>query len=298
MKFFPFQLWTFNTQVCNASIYALRKEIQSLKQVKMENEMFEVEKDENVSFSETDFEDETSLFEEFDKALAEYEEDLITRQSSQNKMLSKEVDNDDFGAIDSLLISTNKLLQDIDSKYQRTLGDLDYVRNYTEKILNQNIEEKLTAKMSNLQKKYTAMLNGLKDSLISSDKDILQSIALRSEDYNMIRKTTKSRLSVYETRLDTLEKLLFEFKEENEKLHLSNSQNSQNSQLITSTTEAPSLYNKLLKKMKTSQSLNDYEDFAGKDFSMLGLSDPNQLDVLDETDCLFPPCSMHQKSER
>ena len=286
-------MWTFNTQVCNASIYALRKEIQSLKKDKIENEMFGEEKDENLSFLESDFEDETSLFEEFDKALAEYEEDLITRQSSQDpSLLSEEVVNDDLNAIDSLLIGTNKLLQDIDSKYQRTLADLDYVRNYTEKMLNQNIEEKLTAKMSNLQNKYTAMLNGLKDSLISSDKDILQSIALRSEDYNMIRRTTKSRLSVYETRLDTLEQLLFELKEENEKLHLSNSQ------LTTSTTEAPSFYNELLKKMKTSQSSNDYEDFAGKDFSMLGLSDPNQLDVLDETDCPFPPCSMHPKSER
>ena len=286
-------MWTFNTQVCNASIYALRKEIQSLKKDKIENEMFGEEKDENLSFLESDFEDETSLFEEFDKALAEYEEDLITRQSSQDpSLLSEEVVNDDLNAIDSLLISTNKLLQDIDSKYQRTLADLDYVRNYTEKMLNQNIEEKLTAKMSNLQNKYTAMLNGLKDSLISSDKDILQSIALRSEDYNMIRRTTKSRLSVYETRLDTLEQLLFELKEENEKLHLSNSQ------LTTSTTEAPSFYNELLKKMKTSQSSNDYEDFAGKDFSMLGLSNPDQLDVLDETDCPFPPCSMHTKSER
>ena len=293
MIFFLFQLWSFNTQVCNASIYALRKEVQSLKKTETENEMFEEEKDENLSFLESDFEDETSLFEEFDKALAEYEEDLLTRQSSHDQpLLSKEVGNDDFNAIDSLLISTNKLLQEIDSKYQRTLADLDYVRNYTENMLNQNIEEKLIAKMSNLQKKYTAMLNGLKESLISSDKDILQSIALRSEDYNMIRKTTKSRLSVYETRLDTLEQLLFELKEESEKLHLSNSQ------LTTSTTEAPSFYNELLKKMKTSQSSNDYEDFAGKDFSMLGLSDPNQLDVLDETDCPFPPCSMHPKSER
>ena len=106
----------------------------------------------------------------------------------------------------------------IDSKYQRTLSDLDNVRNFTEKIFNQNIEEKLTAQMSNLQTKYTAMLNGLKDSLISSDKDILQSIALRSEDYNMIRRTTKSSLSVYETRLDTLEQLLFELKEENSQI--------------------------------------------------------------------------------
>ena len=286
-------MWTFNTQVCNASIYALRKEVQSLKKTKIENEMFEEEKDENLSFLESDFEDETSLFKEFDKALAEYEEDLITRQSSQDpSLLSEEVVNDDLNAIDSLLISTNKLLQDIDSKYQRTLADLDYVRNYTENMFNQNVEEKLTAKMANLQTKYTTMLKALKESLISSDKDILQSIALRSEDYNMIRKTTKSRLSVYETRLDTLEQLLFELKEENEKLHLSNSQ------LTTSTTEAPSFYNELLKKMKTSQSSNDYEDFAGKDFSMLGLSDPNQLDVLDETDCPFPPCSMHTKSER
>ena len=259
----------------------------------------EEEQDESLSFSESDFEDETSLFEEFDKALAEYEEDLITRQKSLQDvsfLSSKEVgkdDNDDFDAINGLLISTNKLLQDIDSKYQRTISDLDNVRNYTETIFNQNIEEKLTAQMSNLQTKYTAMLNGLKDTLTSSDKDILQSIAMRSEDYNMIRKTTKSRLSVYEARLDNLEQILFELKEENENLHLSSSQ-----QTTTSTTEAPSFYNELLKKMKSSQSTNDYEDFAGKDFSMLGLSDPNQLDVLDETDCPFPPCSMHHKSER
>ena len=33
-SFNTFQLWTFNTQVCNASIYALRKEIQAHKKVK------------------------------------------------------------------------------------------------------------------------------------------------------------------------------------------------------------------------------------------------------------------------
>lgn len=277
----------------------MRKEIQAIKKVNMENERIEEEEqDENLSFSESDFEDETSLFEEFDKALAEYEEDLNTRQHSSQDVsfLSPQEDSkddsDDFDAINGLLIGTNKLLQDIDSKYQRTLSDLDNVRNSTEKMFNQNIEEKLTSQMSNLQTKYTTMLNDLKDSLISSDKDILQSIAMRSEDYDMIRRTTKSRLSVYEARLDTLEQILFELKEENVKLHLSSSQQT------TSTTEAPSFYDKLLKKMKSSQSTNDYEDFAGKDFSMLGLSDPNQLDVLDETDCPFPPCSMHHKSER
>ena len=63
-SFNTFQLWTFNTQVCNASIYALRKEVQALKKVKIENVMTEEEEqDENLSFSESDFEDETSLIE-------------------------------------------------------------------------------------------------------------------------------------------------------------------------------------------------------------------------------------------
>ena len=271
----------------------MRQEIKDMKIAKTENDKFEEEQDENLSFLDSDFEDETSLFAEFDKALEEYEEDLITRQSSQGMSLSsKEGGNDDFSAIDGLLISTNKLLQEVDSKYQRTISDLDYVRNYTEKLMNQNIEEKLTSQITNMQAKCTAMHNNLKDDLISSDKEILQSIALRSEDYNMIRKTTKSRLTVYEARLDTLEQLLFELKEENEKNNLPSTQ------LTTSTTRAPSFYDDLLKRMKSAPSTNDYEDLAGKDFSMLGLSDPNQLDVLDETDCPFPPCTMQHKSER
>merc|ERR1711936_121430 len=79
-------LWTFNTQVCNASIYAIRKELQSYQRAKIEMEM-EVPKDKIISFSDIeDFEDETSIFEEFDKAIAEYEDDLLTNQSLQEQV--------------------------------------------------------------------------------------------------------------------------------------------------------------------------------------------------------------------
>ena len=47
----------------------------------------EVPKDKIISFSDIeDFEDETSIFEEFDKAIAEYEEDLLTNQSLQEQV--------------------------------------------------------------------------------------------------------------------------------------------------------------------------------------------------------------------
>ena len=61
----------------------------------------EVPKDKIISFSDIeDFEDETSIFEEFDKAIAEYEEDLLTNQSLQEQvsLSSKE------GKVDSFLI--------------------------------------------------------------------------------------------------------------------------------------------------------------------------------------------------
>ena len=202
--------------------------------------------------------------------------------------------NDDFDAINGLLMGTNKILQDLNSKYQRTLSDLSYLRNYTEKIMNQNMEDKLTSQISNLQTKNNAMFNRLKEDMISSDKDILRNMALRSEDYDMIRKTTKSRLSVYESRLDNLEQLIFEMKEQAENVPFDDSSQT------TSTTQTTSFNDELLRKMSNSHGSNEYEDFAGKDFSMLGLSDPRDLDDLntDLTTCPFPPCSIPLRSEK
>lgn len=192
--------------------------------------------------------------------------------------------------------TTNKLLRDIDVKYKRTQSDFDFMRNYTENLLKQNIEEKLTSKISNLETQYQNMYKSLKSDMAREDSDIRQSIAMRSEDYNMIRKTTKSRLSVYEARLDTLEHLVFEVKQMIQNI---------NSPTQQYTTAAPkqetttNLYTEMLKRVgkrtdishyEEEQTQNDdYEEFAGNDFSMLGLSNPEDLDTLD-FQCLFPPC--------
>ena len=42
---------------------------------------------------------------------------------------------------------------------------------------------------------------------------------------------------------------------------------------------------------------DDYEDLAGRDFSMLGLSSPGELDQL-EYDCLVPPCDLNTDFKR
>ena len=47
----------------------------------------------------------------------------------------------------------------------------------------------------------------------TEDDAILENVKMRSEDFNIIRKTTNSRLSVYETRLDTMEQMMFEMDE-------------------------------------------------------------------------------------
>ena len=192
--------------------------------------------------------------------------------------------------------TTNKLLRDIDVKYKRTQTDFDFMRNYTETLLKQNIEEKLTSKISNLETNYQNMCKSLKSDMAREDNDIRQSIAMRSEDYNMIRKTTNSRLSVYEARLDTLEHLVFEVKQMIQNI---NSPTQQYTTAAPKQETSTNLYKEMLKRVgiKTDISQyeeeqtqnNDYEEFAGNDFSMLGLSNPEDLDTLD-FQCLFPPC--------
>ena len=92
---------------------------------------------------------------------------------------------------------------------------------------------------------------------------------------------TDSRLAVYETRLDTLEEMVLDL-----------------SQVIppppppplpppppASTQSSP---------VRTSE---DYEDLGGRDFSMLGLSSPGELDRL-EYDCLVEPCDLSTNINR
>ena len=118
--------------------------------------------------------------------------------------------------IDSLLTTTNQLLRDVNIKYQRTQNDLSFLQNFTEQFFNQNLEEKLNTKLLNLQLKHENLIKSLKsnqDKSIDEIKQGLDSLEMKIEDFQIIRKTSDSRLAVYEARLDTLEQMVFEISE-------------------------------------------------------------------------------------
>ena len=289
--------------MCNASIQSLRREIEA----KSKDEASE-ERPGTSLLEDIDFDEESSLdiFEEFDKALAEYEQDLISKSDQlqmkvdkgrhsifyQFKMFSlmySDAKNDE-DPIDSLLVSTNNLLRDVNTKYQRTIDDLGDLQNFTQTLFHQNLQEKLKTQIERLETKYDQRFQSMLAQMRSEDQAIVKSILLKTEDFKMIRKTTSSRLSVYETRLDTLEQLVFEVKE------LVNQNNQQVSQEVTTTTTEMSPFQRFFNisnfENRNSQQLeisDDYDALAGSDFSMLGLSNPNDLDDL-SLDCFFPPC--------
>ena len=70
-----FQLMNFNTQVCNASIQALRNEVYDMFKVREDDTNSENNESSHEKFSDFDEDLSLDIFEEFDKALAEYEED-------------------------------------------------------------------------------------------------------------------------------------------------------------------------------------------------------------------------------
>ena len=77
-----FQLMNFNTQVCNASIQALRNEVYDMFKVREDDTNSENNESSHEKFSDFDKDSSIDIFEEFDKALAEYEEDLMTKETS------------------------------------------------------------------------------------------------------------------------------------------------------------------------------------------------------------------------
>ena len=204
----------------------------------------------------------------------------------------------DEDPIDSLLISTNNLLRDVNNKYQRTIDDLGHLQNFTQTLFHQNIQEKLKTQIEHLETKYDQKFQSILAQMRSEDQAIVKSILLKTEDFKMIRKTTSSRLSVYETRLDTLEHLVFEIKE------LVNQKNQQLTQEVTTTTTTEMssfqrFFNISNFENRNSHQIDiseDYEALAGSDFSMLGLSNPNDLDKIN-LDCLFPPCPDNGKKK-
>lgn len=298
-------LWIFNTQVCNASIHNLRSEMETKfmslaatttttmapeigEQSSLFDDFMDIAEDQSVD-----------IFKEFDKALAEYEEDLLASENDN-------VDNVDgmpgvsaeFSSlrnpVDSLLATTNKILRDIDQKYQRTSDDLTQLQNFNEKILGPNLEDKLNSKISNLELKYDAILKALKQEMKTEDDAILENVKMRSEDFNIIRKTTNSRLSVYETRLDTMEQMMFEMDEK-----------VKSQSLLQFSPTSTTKFN-----LVESSSRNYLEEFnSGRfsistttesgsqdDFSLFGLDNLDDLNNMDH-ECLFPPCGQNNANE-
>ena len=76
-----FQLMNFNTQVCNASIQALRNEVYDMFKTREDDTNSETNESSLEKFSDFDEDSSIDIFEEFDKALAEYEEDLMTKET-------------------------------------------------------------------------------------------------------------------------------------------------------------------------------------------------------------------------
>ena len=67
--------------------------------------------------------------------------------------------------------------------------------------------------IEHLETKYDQKFQSMFAQMRSEDQAIVKSILLKTEDFKMIRKTASSRLSVYETRLDTLEHLVFDMRQ-------------------------------------------------------------------------------------
>ena len=85
-----FQLMNFNTQVCNASIQALRYEVHDMFKIREDDTNTENNVSSHEKFSDFDEDSSLDIFEEFDKALAEYEEDLMTKETENSNIVIPE----------------------------------------------------------------------------------------------------------------------------------------------------------------------------------------------------------------
>ena len=90
----------------------------------------------------------------------------------------------DEDPIDSLLISTNNLLRDVNNKYQRTIDDLGHLHNFTQTLFHQNIQEKLKTQIEHLETKYDQKFESMLAQMRSEDQAIVKSILLKTEELN------------------------------------------------------------------------------------------------------------------
>ena len=111
---------------------------------------------------------------------------------------------------------------------------------------------------------------------------------MRMEDFNVLKKTTSSRLSVFEARIDMLEQLDLEYSQKATEPTISFFEPTEATtveSLNSRTTEAPD---------------PTYDELGGNDFSMLGINNPTDLDILVPYspkkivhNCLNPPCDQN-----
>ena len=197
----------------------------------------------------------------------EYEQDLMKETTITNSM----TEDDEILAdpVETLVENTNGLLRTIDNKYNQVMKEIQFLKNFSLKAQESDFEERLEIQLSNFEVKHGNRLKALKTLVGAEDRQLEQNMLMRFEDFNVLRRTTTSRLAVYEARLDTLERLVFELGREEE-----------------TTTETSD--REFSESSESSETISEeYEELGGRDFSMLGLSSPGELDSLD---CLIAPC--------
>eukprot|EP00092_Neocalanus_flemingeri_P019571 GFUD01021203.1.p1 GENE.GFUD01021203.1~~GFUD01021203.1.p1 ORF type:complete len:595 (+),score=159.31 GFUD01021203.1:56-1840(+) len=264
-------LWKFNTQVCNASIEVLRQDMDTrIAELKSKEIVRENEKQESLSkslFLGESF-DSDDIFKEFENALAEYElQDEELEDTKSEKLTNTEVTD----PVGNLVAETNKFLIDLDSKYSNLSDQITSLQNITmepQLTVDPELENKINTKMVKLEAKYDFLLKNLQSIMQGEDDDIRNDITMRTEDFNVLKKTTSSRLSVYEARIDMLEQLVLEFSQQSTEVPILEFSST------PSTTE-------MFKSFTTEIPEPTYDELGGNDFSMLGITNSEDLDNLE-----------------
>ena len=272
--------------MCNASIEMVKQDIDTkIADLKSEQIVNTNEDKKAVSkdtfpgetFGTDDIFDTDNIFKEFEDALAEYEEQDEYVEEIQSQKLSAKNGNDPVG---NLVAETNKFLMELETKYNSLSEQIKTLEDLTAEpvqTVDPELEDKMHTKMVKLEAKFEILLKNLESKMEGEDSDIRHDINMRMEDVNVLRKTTTSRLSVYETRIDMLEQLVLKYSTQTTEPTVTLFPTT-TTDATPSTTEAPD---------------QSYDEMGG-DFSMLGISNPQDLDLIEpfnpQPDCVRPPC--------
>jgi len=281
-------LWRFNTQVCNASIEMVKQNIDSKIDELKNEEIIQINDEKQEALSDSSFFNlgesfnTDEIFKEFEDALAEYEQDGYEYDMKTDKTIEKDKED----PVSTLVAETNNFLIDLNMKYNNLSEKLSSLHNLTldpQTNHEQELELKIETKMNKLEAKYDFLLQNLQSIMKGEDDDIRSNIAMRTEDFNVLKKTTSSRLSVYEARINMLEELVLNFSEKSTEVP------------ILEFSATPATTTNRFKTVTTDMVEPDYDDLGGNDFSMLGIRNPNDLDKLQPMNPKqpFPNCINH-----